>query len=113
MVAPKLALLGLASLTRWNSVAEMLASVVLALASLLILLRLAQPVLRESGQVGRLWTMLTLSLYVFSLAQGANWLWGWQIQWFLSLFAAVLTVALAGGGGRRRHRRLLRRQRAP
>ncbi len=95
MVAPKLAMLGLASLTRWNIVAEMLASVVLALASLLILLQLAQPVLRGSGQVGRLWTMLTLSLYVFSLAQGTNRLWGWQIQWFLSLFAAVLTVALA------------------
>lgn len=95
MVAPKLAMLGLAWLTRWNIVVEMLVSVSLALASLFVLRALARPILDEAGQATRIWVSLTLSLSVFSLAQGTNWLWGWQIQWFLSLFAAVLSIALA------------------
>lgn len=49
----------------------------------------------RSGQATRIWVSLALSLHVFSFAQGTNWLWGWQIQWFLSLFAAVLSIALA------------------
>lgn len=95
MVAPKLAMLGLAWLTRWNIVTEMLVSVSLALASLFTLRALARPILDEAGQAIRIWIALTLSLHVFSLSQGTNWLWGWQIQWFLSLFAAILSIALA------------------
>lgn len=95
MVFPKLVMLGLASVTRWNIVVELMVSVALAAASLVVLLALARPVLRQISPLGRLWAGFTLSAMLFSLAQWENWLWGWQIQWFLSLLAAVSVIALA------------------
>ncbi len=95
MVVPKLLMLALAEATHWNIIVEMLVSVAFAFASLLLLFALARPTLCEAGPPLRLWATFTLSVYVFSLAQGTNWLWGWQIQWFLSVFAAILSIALA------------------
>jgi hypothetical protein len=95
MIFPKLIMLGLAELTRWNIIAELLLNVALAAGSLLVVVALARPVVRTAGLATRLWAALTLSAILFSLTQWGNWLWGWQIQWFLATFAAVSAVAMA------------------
>ncbi len=95
MVFPKLVMLALAGVTRWNVVAEMLAGVALAAASLMVVIALARPTLREMSDAGRLLASFTISAVLFSLAQWENWLWGWQIQWFLSVLAAISCLALA------------------
>jgi hypothetical protein len=95
MVFPKMVMLALAPLTRWNAVAEMLVGFGLQVASLALLIALLRPVVRDAAPSVRIWSAFTVSTMVFSLAQHENWLWGWQIQWFLSLFACVAAVALA------------------
>ena len=94
MVFPKLVMLGLAQLTRWNTLAEMWCSVVLAGVCLVMLLALARPTLNETGPVARLWAVAMLSTMVFSLAQWENWFWGFQLTWFLGTLAAIAVVAL-------------------
>lgn len=94
---PRLVMLALGVLTRWNVVAEMLLGVALAVANLLVLAALARPVLRLAGTAARLWAAFTVSVMVFSFTQWENWLWGWQIQWFLAVLAAISSVALATG----------------
>lgn len=95
MVFPKLIMLGLAPLTGWNVVAEMLVGVGLATATLMVLAALMRPLAEVAGRVERLAALLVVSLAVFSLAQWENWLWGWQIQWFLGVLAAIAAIALA------------------
>jgi len=94
MVFPKLIMLGLAQLTGWNTLVEMWFSAALAACSLLMLLALARPALDGAGPAACLWAVSMLSALVFSLAQWENWLWGWQIQWFLGALAAISVVAL-------------------
>ena len=95
MIFPKLLMLLLALLTRWHIVAEMLAGVLLTGCSLLILLALLRPILRETSQAATVWASFIIAATLFSLGQWENWLWGWQVQWFLGVTAAVSTVALA------------------
>lgn len=95
MAAPKIVMLSLASLTGWNVVAEMLASILMAVSSLGLLMALSLPILRPAGPMVRLWATFTISAMLFSQAQWQNWLWGWQVQWFLGALAAVSSIALA------------------
>ncbi len=95
MVVPKIVMLSLALLTGWNVVAEMLAGILLTVAALGLLVALARPILRPAGPMVRLWATFTISAMLFSQAQWQNWLWGWQIQWFLGVLAAVFSIALA------------------
>ena len=95
MVFPKLVMIGLAWLTRWNVIAEMIVSVAVAGATLFTLMALAQPILRDADRITRAWVPFILSAIVFSLTQWQNWLWGWQTAWFLAVLAAVSSIALA------------------
>ncbi len=95
MVFPKLLMLALARATGWNVVAEMLTSVAMVVAGLLLLVKLARPILDRAGRAAEIWAAFTISAMLFSLMQWENWLWGWQIQWFLAVLAAVATVAFA------------------
>ena len=95
MLFPRLVMLPLASVTRWNVHVNMVVSVALAGMSLAVLMALARPILVQAGAAGRVWAALTLSAIVFSLTQWENWLWGWQVQWFLAVLGAILAVAFA------------------
>lgn len=94
MAFPKLIMLALARLTGWNTLAEVWCSVVLAVASLVLLLSIARPAMEQAGPTARFWAAAMISAMVFSLTQWENWLWGWQVQWFLGVLAAVSVVAL-------------------
>ena len=94
MFFPNLIMVGLAPLTGWDIRAELAVSLALAVAALGVALVMVRPLLAGAGTGLRLWTPFALSLLLFSLAQWENWLWGWQIQWFLSLLATLGTVLL-------------------
>lgn len=95
MLFPRLVMLALAYVSRWNVHVNMVVSVALAGMSLAMLVALARPILAEAGAVGRAWAALTLSAIVFSLTQWENWLWGWQVQWFLAVLGAIAAIAFA------------------
>lgn len=93
IVFPKLIMIVLAHLTNWNLVYEQAVSVVLAAATCFVLCWQIRRTARDVKSSGRLFFPL-ISLVVFSLAQQENFMWGWQIQILLNVFAAVLGLFL-------------------
>jgi hypothetical protein len=91
---PRLIMLLLASLTRWNTVVEMVVSIALALGNFGVMALMLRHTLRP-GRI-RLAAMVFTSLIIFSPNQAENWLWGWQISWFLNVLG-VLTAVWALG----------------
>lgn len=92
MLVPRLVMLALASVTGWDIRAELWTSFLLALGTVLVLLRMLRPPLRTLAPWVRVLVTLLVSASVFSLAQKGNWLWGWQVQWYLALFGIVLAI---------------------
>ncbi|HZO95317.1 MAG TPA: hypothetical protein VFB22_16335 [Candidatus Baltobacteraceae bacterium] len=91
-VVPTLIALALARIDGWNVRVEAFAGVLLALATQLLLLRLF---LRRCGGVARAAApFLFASVLLWSLAQCENWLWGFQLSWFLTNLCAVAVVVL-------------------
>jgi len=91
-VVPTLIALALARADGWDVRIEAFAGVVLALATQLLLLRLF--VRRCGGFTRAAAPFVVASLLLWSLAQCENWLWGFQLSWFLANLCAVAVVAL-------------------
>jgi hypothetical protein len=92
---PNLVMFALAWATRWDVRFEMALSLVIATASFGLLL------LTMRRTVPLRWAALALappaSLVYFSPVQWENWLWGWQIEWFMAVAGLLLAVwALCG-----------------
>jgi hypothetical protein len=89
---PSLLMLGLAQLDGWNVRIEAMVSVLLALATQVLLFGVFSRV-----EVSRRASAFALgSLLLFSLLQSENWLWGFQMSWFLvNLFVVAVVVLLA------------------
>jgi hypothetical protein len=88
-VVPTLFMLALAELDAWNVRVEAFLNVVIAFATQLLLFTLFRHVDRE-----RRWGAFALaSVLLFSLMQAENWLWGFQMSWFLVNFFVVAVVA--------------------
>lgn len=101
-VLPRLIMVALASLGGWNIVRELYASFLLALWSAVVLWRLLIITVEPNDPALVRPLTLTVSLLLFSAAQGENWIWGWELSWFLTnLFAIVAIWALARWPGRR------------
>ncbi len=91
LVFPQMIMLGMAKLTKWNSVSVMYLSFAIAVASFGLLTSLLVRTLRSD------WLLTLIALDVsawiwFSPVQWENWLWGWQVQWFMSIFGLLLTM---------------------
>ncbi len=94
---PRLLMLGLARLTRWDIRTEMWASVVLLGAIALTLAREARRALGPASP----WLLVPLPWLIFSLRQSENLLWGWQLQVPMAALGVVVALAaLERGGGR-------------
>jgi hypothetical protein len=84
LVLPNLIFLGLGLLTHFNVRFEMALAVVIALLSYALIVRHACKAEEAHGlQPSFRYFWAILSVYLFSLGQWENWLWGFQIQWFL------------------------------
>jgi hypothetical protein len=101
MAFPRLLKLGLAWFSRWNVFYELFASWTLIVLSFFILLNLLRITLGEKFKDKIKLLLVLNSLLIFSLAQGENFVWGWQLQWFLANFFTFLSIwALARWKGR-------------
>jgi len=87
LLFPRLIMYGLALVTQWDPYYELFVNVGLAIVSLIVLLK----VIREQC-VSRLLLIsqsVVVAWLLMSPLQWENWLWGWQIQWFLSVLAVI------------------------
>lgn len=101
IVFPRVVMLALASVTRWDIRYELAANIVVALGVLGMLALLIERTVRPVAPGLTSWLILAASLSTFSLTQWENWLWGWQLQIFMNALAAVVSVwALARWGPR-------------
>ena len=94
LIFPRLIMLALAHLSRWNLRWELAANVVLGTALFLALAHLLRRTAARAGRVANPWLVPLLSLLVFSMSQWENWLLGWQLTEFLNILAAVLGIIL-------------------
>lgn len=87
---PRIIMIALAQLTHWDVRAEMLVSLLLAGLGFALIIGLLQRTIARPGL--RLLAAGLLTLLVFSPIQQENWLWGWQVQWYLNTFGLLLAV---------------------
>lgn len=85
---PKIIMLLLARWSNWNIFLELCTNIVLAFFTLLFLLF----ILHDTLKTVPAWLKIFASLLVFSMAQYENWMWGWQIQMFLSVLGSVMAI---------------------
>jgi hypothetical protein len=91
---PRIIMLFLANLTNWDTRYEMFFSLLLAVVLLMILFYTVKN--RAPGvSMNALYMALpVISFLYFSLSQWENWLWGWQIAVFCSVFFAISGIIL-------------------
>lgn len=94
---PKVIMLVLASLTRWDVRYEMVLSIVLAVGIFLLIFSLLSRTF-EGRRYPWAIAGLVLALLIFSPAGYENWLWGWQLQWYLSVIALIAVVVVLSSG---------------
>lgn len=89
---PLLILLANAYLTHWNTGIEMLISLCFAAATAVLIFFMLKRSIRDH------WLSLVagtlVSAWFFSPVQWQNWLWGWQLEWFMCVAGVVTTVYL-------------------
>ncbi len=91
LLVPKALMVALARASGWNVAWELTTSVVLAILCGAVLAWLVGR--HPATARARWWLLPALSTLLFSWAQMENWIWGWQLQVFLCLTAAVTAVA--------------------
>jgi hypothetical protein len=85
-VVPRAIDFSLAQLTGWDIRAELLLNFAVALASFALILVLLRRTLDGTAFVI---ASVVASVVFFSPIQWENWLWGWQLEWFLANLAAL------------------------
>jgi hypothetical protein len=101
ILLPRLVMLGLARLTGWDDGYEVAVNLALAGAAGLALLTQWRATARRMGWPVLGWLAALISLLVFSLTQWENWVWGWQMVYYLHTAAAVgALLLLANWAGR-------------
>ena len=94
LIFPRIIMLLLARLTHWNIRYELAVNIILALGIFAVFIRQVKITERKLAVVRLPWAIPAISLVVFSISQCENWLWGWQLQMFLSLLAVVGGIVL-------------------
>jgi len=99
--------IGLIRASHWDTSCGVVANFLVALATYSILLLQLCRTRLLGARMSVAWVLPGLSLLSFSLSQWENWLWDWQVLFFLHVLAVVLGVALLAGGEARWWRILL------
>ncbi|HUB93406.1 MAG TPA: hypothetical protein VMB52_02790 [Verrucomicrobiae bacterium] len=92
IVLPTLILVGLAYLTHWNIQTECVLSLLVATASFWILRDTILMTFGSGKHRMTFYLLLLIALIWFSPVQVENWLWGWQLEWFLNVLGVVLVI---------------------
>jgi hypothetical protein len=89
IILPQMVMLALASVSGWNICYEFATNYILAVAIFLFLWSMLRNTFQNKPPA---WLVIAFSLVVFSPIQFENWLWGWQIQFFMTLLGTVVAV---------------------
>jgi hypothetical protein len=89
IILPRAVMLVLASVSGWNIFYEYATSYILAVVTFLFLWSMLRNTFQNKPPA---WLVIAFSLVVFSPIQFENWLWGWQIQFFMTLLGTVVAV---------------------
>lgn len=87
---PKIAALTLSYSTHWYTPAEVVFSVFIALVGIILLARMISETARSSLQNFAL--VLIIASWFFSPIQWQNWLWGFQMAWFICITSVIATI---------------------
>jgi hypothetical protein len=90
LLFPRLVMMGLALMSGWNTYWEVATSVVLAAVGIFLLYKILTKTIAH--KIIRLVALASISLVFFSPLQQENWLWGWQIQWYLCVLGLIVAV---------------------
>jgi hypothetical protein len=97
IVLPKIIFAGLAFASNWNNKLEMFFSLLLSIATFCLIYSISlqgDPSKRTQGESISLISVNILSCFIFfSLMQYENWLWGFQVAWFLVNLLFVGAIA--------------------
>jgi hypothetical protein len=88
---PTLVLVGFAYITHWNIQIECFLSLLVATTSFIMLNKVITKDLKSKIKSGSLLLFL-LTLIWFSPVQVENWLWGWQIEWFMNVLGVIMVA---------------------
>lgn len=88
---PTLVLVGLAFVTRWNTQVENIVSLLVAIGSFVLIHKALRLQERADRRVPVIVALL-ISVLWFSPGQIENWLWGWQLEWYMNVFGIALVV---------------------
>jgi len=91
ILLPRLVLYGLARATHWNLAFEVATSLAIAFATFLLLVHLIRFSIADARHQAI--AMAATSIVMFSPLAWENWVWGWDIEWFLANFGFVLALA--------------------
>lgn len=91
---PRIIMIALARLTGWDISYELAVNVLLGAAIFWVFVYQLKSTASSAGVSGWQWVVPLISLIVFSLMQWENWLWGWQMQVFLNVFAVVAGIVM-------------------
>ncbi|HUD06361.1 MAG TPA: hypothetical protein VMR34_00590 [Candidatus Saccharimonadales bacterium] len=95
LLIPNIILVTVAEFTRWNLRLEDYMNIVVAILSFYIIYKILKNTVLSKKQKNLPVTLLfLLSLIWFSFVQADNWLWGWQIEWFLSVLGTTIVAYL-------------------
>jgi len=94
LVFPKIIMLLLARFSRWNIFYELMIILFLAIGVFLIHIYLIKRTEIKLKTFSGVCLAPFVSLMTFSLVQWENWLWGWQIQIFLNIFASLVCITI-------------------
>ena len=87
LLFPTTALVSLAYLTHWNLQVECAVNLAVAIASFLLLKSIA---FKSAASKREALLLFLLALVWFSPVQVENWLWGWQLEWFMNVLGVMI-----------------------
>jgi hypothetical protein len=90
LLFPRLFMFLFAWATHWNTYVEVSFSLVLVAVSAFFLYQILKRTFTNTAL--RLGAAAAVSLVLFSPMQWENWLWGWQIQWYLNITGLIIAV---------------------
>jgi hypothetical protein len=82
----------LARLTSWDISYALAVNVILALGIFLVVIYQLEAIRKQLGITSTNWLIPIISLMLFSLQQWENWLWGFQMVVFMSVWAGVTGI---------------------
>ena len=88
---PRLIMLTLARMTHWNIYYELAANLLLGIGICAVIFQQIRRT-EKYFNIRSNSAYFIASLFLFSLAQAENWLWGWQLTFFLNVFAFLLGI---------------------